>query len=199
MSYKISWWQRLLSTTLVRVLWFPPALNYDEGQSRVTWKSCWILHTWSDWLPFKKKKRGQISIWLRTTFESGPNVDWKDQIPCHPLPPLGPEDVLHFAFQDLTFKHKKPVYHPVIGYYKPAEHHPVPVRWLCHSAPTEPDQFSDADMWEGFYVRESVQVKVQIAYLTGSSALTSRPLSCRLFSLFGVCSDFSREHLFSLV
>lgn len=96
-------------------------------------------HTWSDWL-------SQISIWLRTTLESGPNVIWKDRIPCHPLPPLGPEDVLHFALQDLTFKRKKPVYHPVIGCYKPSDHHPEPVRWLRHSTPAEPDQFSDAEM-----------------------------------------------------
>lgn len=99
---------------------------------------------------FKKKRKKKKKEEVRSL------SDWElllkvvqmsfEKIPCHPLPPLGPEDVLHFALKDLTFKHKEPVYLPVIGCYKPAEHHPEPVRWLCHSASTEPGQFSDTDM-----------------------------------------------------
>lgn len=62
-----------------------------------------------------------------------------------PLPPPGPEDVLHFALRDLRLRQTQTADLPLTANYRPALHHPRPVKWSCYSIPTEPDQFADAD------------------------------------------------------
>ncbi|KAF3687536.1 hypothetical protein EXN66_Car003208 [Channa argus] len=71
-------------------------------------------------------------------------TDWERM--CFGVKPYGPEDVPHFAMQDLSLKQGDMVDLQVTASYSPAVHHPQPVPWFCYSTPTEPDQFADADV-----------------------------------------------------
>ncbi|XP_013128450.1 uncharacterized protein LOC100692714 [Oreochromis niloticus] len=64
---------------------------------------------------------------------------------CFGARPYGPEDVVHFALQDLTLKQRDTAALPVSVGYSPAVHHPHPLTWSRYSISTEPDQFADAD------------------------------------------------------
>ncbi|XP_030272614.1 uncharacterized protein LOC115581568 [Sparus aurata] len=69
--------------------------------------------------------------------------DWEKM--CFGVRPYGPEDVLHFALRDLRLRQTQTADLPLTANYRPALHHPRPVKWSCYSIPTEPDQFADAD------------------------------------------------------
>ncbi|KAK2816886.1 hypothetical protein Q5P01_025077 [Channa striata] len=73
-----------------------------------------------------------------------PLTDWERM--CFGVKPYGPEDVLHFALQDLSLKQGDMADLQVTASYSPAVHHPQPVPWLCDRIPTEPQQFADADV-----------------------------------------------------
>ncbi|XP_041640513.1 uncharacterized protein LOC121508075 [Cheilinus undulatus] len=113
----------------------------------------------------KRKKR--FSYKKRDTKVNGPGTptpppmvpqekeDWEKEIQevtladwekiCFGMCPYGPEDLLHFSLRDLTLKQRDSVPLPLTANYRPAIHHPHPIKWSCFSVSTEPDQFSDAD------------------------------------------------------
>nr|XP_057947583.1 uncharacterized protein LOC131141456 [Doryrhamphus excisus]XP_057947584.1 uncharacterized protein LOC131141456 [Doryrhamphus excisus]XP_057947585.1 uncharacterized protein LOC131141456 [Doryrhamphus excisus] len=72
-------------------------------------------------------------------WESECQADWEKKFGVQPY---GPEDVLHFALQDLSLEHWEL---GTVPNYSPAVHHSHPVQWTCPSTSTEPEQFADAD------------------------------------------------------
>ncbi|KAM3622686.1 uncharacterized protein V6R79_001925 [Siganus canaliculatus] len=69
--------------------------------------------------------------------------DWDKMV--FGVSPYGPEDLLHWAFRDLTLKQTDTVPPPVTARYRPSVHHRRPISWSCFRTRTEPDQFADAD------------------------------------------------------
>ncbi|XP_038148405.1 uncharacterized protein LOC119788256 [Cyprinodon tularosa] len=69
--------------------------------------------------------------------------DWEEEYIV--TTPYGPEDMLHFALQDLILYYSDPADLPATATYSPAVHHPPRMPWCCSNAPVEPLQFADAE------------------------------------------------------